>query len=222
MRGFGHVFGGRNLTFRTNNYSLFFALRFGDLRDGSFQTFRQDNIFQLDALDVDAPWIGGGINCLFDALANFLLVRKEFVQRHFADGVAHCGLGQLRDGVEKVLNLQDRLFGVIHAELNDRVNPDRNIVARDRFLIGNVHSLHANVDFDKSLEYRNQNFPARIPRCLVFAHQQDNTALILVDLFDKNNCDNQKGNEKAETTNEFHNQQCIGNLLNLLNFLNSF
>src|SRR3989338_9243915 len=77
LRGFGHVFGGRNLTFRTNNYSLFFALRFGDLRDGSFQTFRQDNIFQLDALVVDAPWIGGGINCLFDALANFLLVRKE-------------------------------------------------------------------------------------------------------------------------------------------------
>ena len=111
------------------------------------------------------------------------------VQIDFADHVPHRGLGQLGNREQKVLDFDDRLFRIGNPVINDRIDPDGDIVFRDRLLVRNVHRTHTDVHFLIALENRDDQSPAWLHDADVLSQHELHALFILVDLLDGNKQD---------------------------------
>jgi len=209
MRRLRHVACCGDFAFRIDDHRLLLALGFGNLGNRALEGIWEHDVFKLHGLDVNSPGIGRRIDRLLDALGNLFLVAEELVERHFAHGVAHGGLRQLRDGEEKVLYLNHRLGRIQNLVVDHGVDTYGDVVFGDRLLVGHVHRLYADVHFDHALEDRDEYLPPRLPCCGVLSHREDDASFVLVHLPDERE-DEDDGRNDVNPIHG-HGHACVGN-----------
>ena len=74
-----------------------------------------------------------------------------------AEHGTQCGLGQLANVFEITLNLDNRLFRVNHAKIDDCVDLDGNIIFRNDILGRHVHDNDPKIDPLYLLDYRDHD-----------------------------------------------------------------
>lgn len=66
------------------------------------------------------------------------------------------------DGVVVILNFQDRIFGFDDLIVNHSVDVGRDVVFGNDFLLGNIGSSNADVDFDDALDDGDDKLKSRL------------------------------------------------------------
>jgi len=61
----------------------------------------------------------------------------------------------LRNGIGKIADFENGIFGFVDLEIDNGVNRDGNVIFGDDFLFGNIESVDPDVNFDNSLENGN-------------------------------------------------------------------
>ena len=72
-----------------------------------------------------------------------LALGEQIVQFHFAQNRAQRGLRQLLDGVAIILQFHERLLRADHAEINNGIHLQRNVIAGNDVLRGHIPGHHA-------------------------------------------------------------------------------
>ncbi|MOA27403.1 hypothetical protein D3C78_1482800 [compost metagenome] len=113
-------------------------------------------MLDLDVGDLDAPGVGLGVEHLLDVQVQAFAFGQQFVQFVFTQHRPQRGLRQLAGGGQEILDLDDRLLRIEHAEIQHRVDLDRHVVAGDHVLRRHVQHHGAQIDPDHLLDHRNQ------------------------------------------------------------------
>ena len=112
--------------------------------------------------------------------------RQQVVELHLAEHAAQRRLRELRRRVVVVLDLDDRPARIHHAEVDDRVDLHRHVVARDDVLRRHVHDDRAQADADHAIDRREDEDDARALRLRQqLAEPEDDAALVLVQDLDR-------------------------------------
>ena len=112
------------------------------------------------------------------------LWQKEVREIHLPHDISHCRLGQLGNGVVKILHLQDRFVSLPDFVIDNGINADRNIVFGYCFLVGNVHCFHPQIHFFVKLDDRPDQSPARIHQTRIPAESEFQSPFVLGNLLD--------------------------------------
>jgi hypothetical protein len=89
------------------------------------------------------------------------------------------GLRELAGRFREMLDLDDRLLGIDDAIVDHRIDPHRDVVARDHVLRRDIEHAGAQVDADHLLDDRNDDHEAGALHLPQPAQQEDDGALIL-------------------------------------------
>ncbi len=195
--GFGDGGSGTFLAFGGNDSGAALALGFGLFSHGAFHVGREFDVLELDAFDVDTPFVGLSVDDFADLGGNFVAFTEDFVEVEVAGDVAEGGLGESAGGVGKISSFEDGFAGVDDAEIDNRVDVDGDVVAGDDLLFRDVHRGRADVDFDHFVDVGNDNSEAGVEGARIATEAEDDAALELVNNADagqNNNCGKNKYN----------------------------
>jgi len=118
-------------------------------------------------------------------LVDLVPLGQNLVQLGLADDVAQRGLGDQRGGPEVVEDLDHRIVGIDHPEVDNGVHADRHVVARDHLLRGNVHRDHAQVYFDHAIHDWDDEEQAGPLSADQPAEAEDHAPFVLLDDLDR-------------------------------------
>ena len=150
-----------------------FAFGFGLLGDGAHHGFVDVDVLDFDVGDLDAPGVGLRVEQLLDVLVQAFALGQHVVEFVLAEHRAQRGLRQLAGGDQKFFHLQDRLGRIDDAEIQHRVDLDRDVVARDHVLARHVEHHGAQVDPHHLLDAGNdedQPRPLHLPEAAEHEH----------------------------------------------------
>src|SRR5262252_3270227 len=138
--------GGLVFAFGVDDLGALLAFGFGLARHGPPHLLRQIYSLDLDQRDFDAPLVGVAVQNLLQPHVQLFARGQQFVQLGFAEHGTQRGLGQLRSGVEIVLDFVYGEARLQHAEVDDGVDRDRDVVARNYVLRRHVHRNSSQTD----------------------------------------------------------------------------
>ena len=101
----------------------------------------QIDVLELDAVDLDAPGIGGFVEHDAQLGVDLVAADQQLVELVLAARVAQGRLHQLLQGSDVVFHLVHGLARIVDAVVDDRVDEHRRVVARDDALLGVVVHL---------------------------------------------------------------------------------
>ena len=136
-------------------------------------------MLHLDRRHLDAPRIGALVEDLLQLLVQTLALRQQVVQLHLAQHAPQRRLGELRRRVVEVLDFDDRPPRIDHAEVQDRVHLDRDVVARDHVLRRHVEHDRPQADLDHAIDRReDENDAGALRLRQQLAEAEDDAALV--------------------------------------------
>ena len=98
--------------------------------------------------------IGLVVEDLLQLLVQPIALRQQIVELRLSEHAPQRRLRELRRGVDVVLDLDDRLPRIDHAEVDDRVHLHRDVVARDDVLRRHVVDDRAQADAHDAVDRR--------------------------------------------------------------------
>ena len=108
---------------------------------------RRLNVLQLNAVDLNAPLVGGivedGAQLGVDGVAR----GKRLIQLEFTDDVTQCGLRQLLDSVGQVIDLIHGLERVHNLEIQQCIDLGHYVILGNHVLLVEVVHLLTQVDY---------------------------------------------------------------------------
>src|SRR5262249_31189066 len=128
------------------------ALRLGLLRHRPLDVDGEMQLVDVDERDLDAPRLRVLVDDPLERDVQLLALREELVQRRLAEHAPQRRLRELRGRVEVVLDLDDRLVRLDHAEVHDRVDLYRDVVLGDDVLRRDVVNDRTQRDPDHRLD----------------------------------------------------------------------
>ena len=202
------------LRFRAQNRGLLFTLGHKDLavffalctQDG-FAAFalglhlffhrvldlaRRQDIFQLDPVDLDPPFVGCDIQRRGDLGVDDITGSQGAVQLHLADDVAQGGCGQVFDRRHRALDPVGVELGIGHLIKDNRINLHGNIVLGDYRLGREVDYLflHGHL-FGNPVDERHLDMQPGLPGGIIAAEALDHIDTRLRDDLDVRDHDDQ-------------------------------
>lgn len=181
----GQVLTGLELALAIDDSGALLALSLGLLGHGADHRFGKLNVLELDSLDVDAPSITVLIDDGEDFFGDFFSFAEQLIQGGLGSDAAHGGLCQLEHGVVDIFNLVDCHGRIRDFVVDHGVDFAGDVVFGNRVLLGNVDGFGADIDFAEGLENRDDELPSWVNDITEFAHGVDDSALIFVDLFER-------------------------------------
>lgn len=136
---------------------------------------------ETDAFDVDAPFVGLGVDDFANLGGDFVAFAENFVEVKVAGNVAEGGLGEGAGGVAIVRGFEDGLLGINDASIDYGVNVDGDVITGNDFLFRDVHRGSANVDFEHFVDVRDDDAEAGVQSAGIAAEAEDDAAFVLVD-----------------------------------------
>src|SRR5690606_30482964 len=114
---------------------------------GPFHRLGQGDVLDLHPVDVDTPVQCRAVDHQLEALVQPLAVGQQVVQVALADDAPQRRLRHLGHREPVVLHTDDGLHRVDHLEVDDRVDPDGDVVPGDAVLRGHRqrHDLHVDL-----------------------------------------------------------------------------
>ncbi len=155
--GFGDSGSGGFFTFGGNDGGAAFAFSFGLLSHGTFHVGRKLDILELDAFDVDTPFVGLGVDDFADLDGNFVTFAEDFVKIEITGDIAKSGLSKSASGIAIVGSLEDGFASINNASINNSIHIDSDVVTGDDFLFGDIHRSGANIDFEHFVDIRDND-----------------------------------------------------------------
>src|SRR4029077_3140772 len=142
----------RKLTFRVDDLGTLFALRLGLFRHRTQHGFRHIHLLDLNVGYFHAPRRGVGVQNALQTQIDLVTVSKQFIKLLFAENGAQSSLRELRSLVNVVGNLNHSLARLNHAQENDGVNLQRDIVASDDVLRGDFQCFLTERDANHAID----------------------------------------------------------------------
>src|SRR5512143_1021623 len=155
------------------------ALRLRLPRDGPDHRLVEIHLLDLHQRHLDPPRIGLGVEHALDVHVHPLPLREELVERVLAQHRAERRLRELARRDEELGHLDHRLLRLDHAEVDDRVDLHRDVVARDHVLRRVVEHDRAQVHPHHLLDAGNDDDEARSLDPPEAAEQEHDPALVL-------------------------------------------
>ena len=152
LGGVEQALGGLELALGVDDLGAALALGLGLAGHGALHALRDADVLDLDRGHLHAPRLGLLVDDLLQALVELLALGQQRVEVGPAEHRAQRGLGDLRRGVPDPLDLDHRLDRVDHAEVGDRVDLGRHVVARDHVLGRDLEGDRAQVDADHAVD----------------------------------------------------------------------
>src|SRR5262245_58813254 len=137
------------------------------------------DVLELDDGDLDVPGVGLLVEDAPDIGVELFALLQHLVEIVLAEHGPQRGLRELAGRFREVLDLDDRLLGIDDAIINHRIDPHRDVVARDHVLWRDVEHTGAQVDADHLLDDRNDDHEAGALYPPEPAQQEHDGALIL-------------------------------------------
>ena len=129
--GVAQLLGGLELALGVDDLRAPLALGLGLQRHRALHRARDLDVADLDRRDLDAPRLGVLVDGLLDRLVELLALGQQRVELGLAEHRAQRRLRDLRRRLQEALDLDRRARRVDHAEVADRVDLGRHVVARD-------------------------------------------------------------------------------------------
>src|SRR5207248_7417368 len=203
-RRFGQFLRRLRLALRIDDLGTALAFRLGLLGNGALHLLRQVDLLDLDLGDLDAPRIGVGVEDRLDLLVDAIALGEQLVELCLAADAAQRGLRELGGREQEVLHVDERAIGIDHAEVNDGVDLDRDVVARDHVLRGNVERDDAQIHAHGALDDRNDEHEARPARRHQPAEAKHDDPLVLVDDVHRHPQEHQREHDDPAEEAEHH------------------
>lgn len=181
MGGFGNSGSSGLFAFGGDDGGAAFALSLGLFGHSAFHIGRELDVLKANALDINTPFVGLGVDDFADLGGDFVAFAKDFVEVEVAGDVAEGGLGESAGGVAVIGGFEDGFLGVDDASIDDGVNIDGDVVAGDDLLFRDVHRGGADVDLDHFVDVRNDDAEAWVQGARIATEAEDNAAFVLVD-----------------------------------------
>ena len=112
----------------------------------------QLDVLDLDGRDLHPPWLGVLVDDDLEPLVDGLALGQQLVQGGLAEDRAQRRLGDLGSGVDIVQDLGHGTLRVDDAEVDHRDDLDRDVVAGDDLLGGDLEGDGAEVDLDQPVD----------------------------------------------------------------------
>ena len=122
------------------------ALGLGLAGDRALHLLGDFDVLDLDRGHLHAPGLGRLVDDLLQLFVESLALGEQLVELGLAEHRAQRRLRDLRGGDEEVFDLDDRFLGVDDAEVGDRVDAGRDVVAGDHLLRRDVEGDRPQVD----------------------------------------------------------------------------
>src|ERR1700693_3916430 len=162
-----------------NDLRALFAFRLGLLGHRPQHGLGHIHLLDLDVRDLYSPRRGVRIEDALQPQVNFVAVSEQFVEFLFAKHRAQSSLRKLRSLVNVVRNLDDSLIRVDHAQKNNRVDFQRNVIASNDVLRRNLERFlpkrNAHHAIDRA---EDQNYAWTLGVPLQASQAEDDAALI--------------------------------------------
>ncbi len=144
------------------------------------QVARRRDVLDLDARDLDAPGLGGGVDDLQQARVDLIAVGQQLVEVHGAHDGADVGHGEIDDGAAQRFDLVGGLGGIENLVEVDAIDGHHGVVLGDDILRGDVDHLllHVHLGAD-ALHDRDQDVQARAQRARIAAEGLDRVVVAL-------------------------------------------
>ncbi len=139
-------------------------------------------------------------------MVDLFAFREQLVELDLAEHRAQRRLRQLARRVVVVLDLDDRLARVHHAEVDDRVDLDRDVVARDDVLRRHVVDDRPQRHPDHAVDDRDQQEQARAVVVLAQPPQPEHDAALVLGQ-DPHRLEQQEQREQKENPETDHNRR---------------
>ena len=180
LLAFGFEDGALPQAFGLENLRTLFALGLHLAGHAVDQVARRRDVLDLDAGDLDAPRLGGGIDDLQQPRVDLVAVGEQLVEVHRAHDGADVGHGEVDDGAAQLIDLVGGLGGVQHLVEVDAIDRHHGVVLGDDVLRGNIDHLllHVHLVAD-ALHHRDQDVQARLQRPRIAAEGLDRVVVAL-------------------------------------------
>ena len=129
------------LTFSVNQFCALLALGLCLLGHRAKHRFGEIDLLDLDILDFHTPRLGVLVEDGLDPRVELVAMRQQPVQLDFAEDRSKRGLRKLRSLIAVVEHFHDRAARLDHAQEDDGVDFQRDVVARDDVLRRHLERL---------------------------------------------------------------------------------
>src|SRR5216117_3591533 len=131
------------------------------LRHRALHVLRQIDLLDLHGRDLDAPGLGVLVDDPLELLVDLVTRREEVVELDLAEDAPERRLRDLRGRVEIVLHRDHRPLRVHDAEVDDRADLERDVVACDHVLGRDVEGDGLEAHFDHPVDERHEQDESR-------------------------------------------------------------
>ncbi|MGY3073732.1 hypothetical protein ACVWZZ_000103 [Bradyrhizobium sp. LM6.10] len=140
--------------------------------------FVEIDVLDLDSGDLDAPDVGLLVQYLLDVGVQPVAFGQHLVEFVLAKHRTERGLGELTGRGHIITDLDDGALGIDDAEVENGIDLDRDVVARNHIL--GRHDLHhyPEVDLDQLLHDRNEDDEAGPLHPGEAPEREDNAAFV--------------------------------------------
>ncbi len=159
---FGNGGSGSFFALGRNNRGAAFTFGFGLFGHSTLHVGWEFDVLEFNIFDIDAPFVGLSVNNFANLGRDFVAFAEDFVEIKITSHITEGGLRKRAGGVSVIGGLKDGFGRVNNTEINNCIDIDGNIVARDDFLFGNVHRCSADIDFGHVVDIGNNNTETRV------------------------------------------------------------
>ena len=207
LLGFGVEDEGLLLTFGDENSGLFLTFGKEDLLTfltlsshltfhGVSDVLRWENVLNFDAVDFDAPWIGGGIEDLSHLLIDDVSGSEGLVEVEITDDVTKGGRGEVFDSGDWIIDAVSVELWIGDLVEGDGVDLHGDVIFGDDALWVEVSDLFLHVDgVGDFIEEWDEHMDANSPSGVVGAHSLNDVLIGLLDDLDVADDDDQENEE---------------------------
>ncbi|KAF5031883.1 hypothetical protein DSECCO2_623130 [anaerobic digester metagenome] len=172
---FGHQNLARLFTLRAQNALALFTLGLHLLLHRVLNFLRRNDVFKLNAVDLDAPFVGGGIKDGGDARVDNITRGQRVIQLHIADNVSQRRSSKVFNRRKRALYAVGIKLGVGNLKKHDGVDLHGDVILGDNGLRLKIHNLL----FDRNLlgnavKKRHLDVQTGFPRHVISAETLDN------------------------------------------------
>src|SRR6266404_742684 len=179
MRGIHQSLRRGELAFGMNNLRAFFAFRLGLLGHRPQHGLGHIHLLDFHVGDLHAPRRGVRIADALKAQIDFVAVSQQFVEFLFAKHRAQSGLRKLRSLVGVIRDFNHGLVGIDHAQKNNRVNLQGDVVAGDDVLRRNLERFLPQRNTHHAIDRaKDQNYAWTLCRAHQASEAEDDAALV--------------------------------------------
>lgn len=178
--GFGDGSSGGFFAFGGDDGGAAFTLGFSLFRHSTFHVGGELDVLETDAFDVNAPFVGLGVDDFADLSGDFVTFAEDFVEIEVTGDVAEGSLGKGAGCVAVVRGFEDGFLGVDDAGIDDGVNIDSDVVAGDDFLFRDIHRGGADVNFEHFVDVGDDDTEAGVQSARIAAEAEDDAAFVLI------------------------------------------